>query len=655
MKVSSHNEWDPLRAVVVGTLDGFAPGLEYADSEGSHREAARLIAREAFPQWYLDEVAEDLDGLCATFRTAGVETFRPAWSERTAYFSTPNWAAEGFDIYNVRDLHIVFGNTIVSSAPSSRFRLFEPFALREVFYRHFFEEGFRWIAAPPPRLRGEYLHEIKRSATDLEAKEDSLHESLSHGLTEVYHYLDEDEVIFDAANIMRLGRDILFLVSSTGNRKAVRWLQEALGSEYRVHETHTYRSSHLDSTILPLREGTVLLNGARVSEQTCPDALKTWDKLFFTDMAPLPESEVEFHRSVRLPAYQRLKALGVESALGHISWPWAVLNVLSLDPNTVLVHDRQLPLIRALEAKGFTVIPSGCGIPTPCWEASTARRSTSSGRRSQGERSLGSGQVGVDPGDLRVVLGDRFQLIESGQVGERRTRREQLPEKRQVLLVVERPAPGGTVARVERDVPAFDARRLSQPGRDVFALVGRVGVYGHPLEGRPGKDLGREPLGPRGRSVVAGVVRPVREKVGEHTAADGRIDHGAVRRDPDHDRRITGAGGNEVPVEHVVLGSAHDDGPEGPHGIRQAVVGATQRHGAAHHVDPRNGPGPGQDMREHRSAAQVLEDLPRKPARPHPGLDDDDNHAAHVIQYVGFAAGAHVLVRRGRHGDTTHS
>lgn len=155
MKVSSHNEWDPLRAVVVGTLDGFAPGLEYADSEGSHREAARLIAREAFPQWYLDEVAEDLDGLCATFRTAGVETFRPAWSERTAYFSTPNWAAEGFDIYNVRDLHIVFGNTIVSSAPSSRFRLFEPFALREVFYRHFFEEGFRWIAAPPPRLRGE--------------------------------------------------------------------------------------------------------------------------------------------------------------------------------------------------------------------------------------------------------------------------------------------------------------------------------------------------------------------------------------------------------------------------------------------------------------------------------------------------------------------
>jgi glycine amidinotransferase/scyllo-inosamine-4-phosphate amidinotransferase 1 len=229
--------------------------------------------------------------------------------------------------------------------------------MREIFYRHFFDEGFRWIAAPTPRLRGEYLHEITRSATELEAKEDNLHQTLSHGLSEVYHYLDEDEVIFDAANIIRLGRDILFLVSSTGNRKAVRWLQETLGPDYRVHETHTYRSSHLDSTILPLREGTALLNGARVSEQTCPEVLQSWDKLFFTEMAPLPEGEAEFHRTVRLPAYQRLKALGVESSLGHISSPWAGLNVLSLDPNTVLVHDRQAAIINALERKGFTVIP----------------------------------------------------------------------------------------------------------------------------------------------------------------------------------------------------------------------------------------------------------------------------------------------------------
>lgn len=272
-------------------------------------------------------------------------------------FSTPNWAAAGFDIYNVRDLHIVFGNTLITSAPSSRFRQYESLAFHELLYEHFFEEGFRWICAPIPRLRGKYLHEIKRPKTVLENSEEELHGQLSGGLTEVFHYLDEYEVIFDAANIIRMDRDILFLVSCTGNRKAVRWLSNVLGSDYRIQMTHAYRSSHLDSTILPLRRGTVLLNGARVNESTCPSIFDGWDKIYFSDVAPLPESELEFHGSTRLPVYRRLARLGLESGLSHISSPWAGLNVLSLNHETVLVHDRQTSLIGELERRRFTVIP----------------------------------------------------------------------------------------------------------------------------------------------------------------------------------------------------------------------------------------------------------------------------------------------------------
>src|SRR5258708_2348134 len=179
-----------------------------------------------------------------------------ALSERSTSFRTPNWSAGGFDIYNVRDLHIVFGDTLVVSAPASRFRLFESHAFQDMFYRHFFDDGLRWITAPLPRLKGEYRHEIQRPPSALEATEDSLHQRLSHGLGQTYHYLDEDEIIFDAANIIRIGRDILFLVSSTANRKAAAWLAGVLGPDYRVHVTHTYRASHLDSTILPLRSGT---------------------------------------------------------------------------------------------------------------------------------------------------------------------------------------------------------------------------------------------------------------------------------------------------------------------------------------------------------------------------------------------------------------
>jgi N-dimethylarginine dimethylaminohydrolase len=245
----------------------------------------------------------------------------------------------------------------VVSAPSSRFRLFETYAFHDIFYRYFFDDGFRWVSAPLPRLRGEYLHEIRRPSSELEVTEETLHQRLGHRLDQKFHYLDENEIIFDAANIIRVGHDVLFLVSSTGNRKAAAWLATVLGADYRVHVTHAYRSSHLDSTILPLRPGTVLMNGARVNEQTCPTVFEGWDKLFFTEVAPVPESEVEFHRSVRVPVYNELLELGVESQLAHVSSPWAGLNVMSIDPSTVLVHDRQTEMIRALEARGFTVVP----------------------------------------------------------------------------------------------------------------------------------------------------------------------------------------------------------------------------------------------------------------------------------------------------------
>ncbi len=357
MKLNSHNEWDTLRVAIVGTVEGFCPGLELSGASPDVFEEAMELANQAYPPWYLNEVAEDLEDLCSIFRTAEVSVLRPKWSEISSCFSTPNWSAAGFDIYNVRDLHVVFGDILIESSSSSRFRLFETYAFRDIFYKYFFEDGFRWISAPLPRLRGEYIHEIERPKSPLEYIEDDLHQHLSHGLNEVFHYLDEEEVIFDAANIIRLGRDVLFLVSNTANGRAVKWLRHVIGPDYRVHITHAYRSSHLDSTILPLQPGVVLLNGVRVNDETCPEVFNGWEKLYFTNMAPVPEAEVKFHQSVRIPIYEKLRMKGVASTLNLVSSSWAGLNVMSIEPKTVLVHDRQTELIKVLEAKKFTVIP----------------------------------------------------------------------------------------------------------------------------------------------------------------------------------------------------------------------------------------------------------------------------------------------------------
>jgi len=99
------------------------------------------------------------------------------------------------------------------------------------------------------------------------------------------------------------------------------------------------------------------MNAARVSEKNSPDFLVNWKKLYFNDPAPVCEKEVVFHRDHRLPIYNKLKMLGAESALGHMSSPWAGLNVMSIDAQTVLVHDRQTELIKLLEKQKVTVVP----------------------------------------------------------------------------------------------------------------------------------------------------------------------------------------------------------------------------------------------------------------------------------------------------------
>ena len=78
----------------------------------------------------------------------------------------------------------------------------------------------------------------------------------------------EKEILFEAANTLRMGKDLLYLVSSSGNYLGAKWLQSVLGDEYKVHITNDlYRSSHIDSTLMALRPGQILMNSARVSER----------------------------------------------------------------------------------------------------------------------------------------------------------------------------------------------------------------------------------------------------------------------------------------------------------------------------------------------------------------------------------------------------
>jgi|CXWL01.1.fsa_nt_gi glycine amidinotransferase/scyllo-inosamine-4-phosphate amidinotransferase 1 len=361
MKINSHNEWDKLREIIVGTAEGTSAVLTWARPEPLPAEVAEqalALAADAHPKWFLDEVQEDLDGLAKTIAGFGVKVHRPKVHDISRVYSTPFWQSTGNNIYNVRDLHMVVGDMVIESPSYLRSRYFEAMALYDIWYEYF-EQGFRWICGPRPRLdravsEAYYRDEGERKLT----KEDQRFMELTGGRLEKLHKLNENEIVFEAANTVRMGRDLIYLVSSSGNYKSAKWLQSVLGSDYRVHTTEEiYRSSHIDSTVLCLRPGLVMLNSTRVNEKNCPKLLDKWEKIWFEDVAPTSQPELDFQKNVRDRIAKNLEALGFQTNLNDMSSPWVGMNFLSLDPQTVVVDERQTNLMRVLEKHKFTVVP----------------------------------------------------------------------------------------------------------------------------------------------------------------------------------------------------------------------------------------------------------------------------------------------------------
>ena len=346
MKINSHNEWDKLREIIVGRGDGHA-NLVFPHGPVTEEllQKATVLARKAFPQWLTDEINEDLEELSNVLKSFGVKVHRPDLEHNNKFFATPYFSAVGDHVYNMRDLNLVVGNKVIESPSQEQHRYFEAMGLYPIWYEYM-KEGFQWICGPRPKVPGNHMEVYTADGKD------------GYDDGQKYIKLKEDEILFEAANTVRLGKDLLYLVSRSGNQLGAQWLQSVLGDEYRVHTTDKiYRSSHIDSTALALGPGKILLNATRVNEKNCPEILNKWEKIYFDEIVQTPEKIWDFHNKVRKPVYEELKAMGVQSGLESISSPWIGMNVLSIDPKTVVVDKIQIPLIKLFEKHGITPVP----------------------------------------------------------------------------------------------------------------------------------------------------------------------------------------------------------------------------------------------------------------------------------------------------------
>ncbi len=314
-KVHVYNEWDPLEEVIVGRAENaqiakcdkglFA--VEYRDLGLPYQVPSGL-----YPEQCIAETIEDLDTLVRELEKLGVTVRRPEIFDHARMFATPDWNSDGQYNYCPRDIFVCAGDAIIEAPMTLRARQYETLSYKPILL-DYLRSGAKWLSAPKPRLL-DSMYKIPQKDWELA--------------------IQEIEPLFDAANILRIGRDILYLVSDTGNRIGAQWLQSALGSEYRVHAyDNIYTGSHIDTTLALVKPGVVVACADRISKENLPPLFRKWDVIYMNDVYDVGFTNIPYASK------------------------WIGLNFLMITPALAVVDKNQVALIKELEKRGVDVLP----------------------------------------------------------------------------------------------------------------------------------------------------------------------------------------------------------------------------------------------------------------------------------------------------------
>tara|TARA_R110000796_G_scaffold22353_2_gene64867 strand:- start:9762 stop:10676 length:915 start_codon:yes stop_codon:yes gene_type:complete len=279
--LASNNEWDTLREIVVGKAD-FAnwPTTDPVFARESEKTlwTATPVPTGPVPQQIIDESNEDLEALCDALRKESVVVHRP---------DDMNFQELG-GMYNYcpRDRLLVAGSELVDCSMMYPCRNMEIDAL------------------PMATSQATKIHTMPR----------------------------DQGMVLDAANIARLGDTWLYLMSHSGNQTAYEWLC-AQFPDKTIEACNFYAGVHIDSTIVPIREGVALINGSRVRPGELPNAMKGWRCVYINDVVPQ----------------------------GFYNYPyaskWIALNMLMVNPHLAIVDKHQRSIIQILKSLDVEVIP----------------------------------------------------------------------------------------------------------------------------------------------------------------------------------------------------------------------------------------------------------------------------------------------------------
>jgi glycine amidinotransferase/scyllo-inosamine-4-phosphate amidinotransferase 1 len=285
--INSRNEWDPLEAIVVGsaTHANWPTSDPVFAQEGDKTTWTETpVPSGPVPQAIVDQANRELDVLSETLIRRGITVYRPRPMDFVA--------EQGMYNYCPRDRLLIWGDTVVDV------NMMYPCRNQEIKnYDRVLAEAGKILTMP-----------------------------------------QDQGMVLDAANVCRLGDTWLFLESASGNRAAYDWLCSQF-PRVNIELCNFYSGVHIDSTIVPVRKGLVLLNASRVTPNNCPRVFDDWEKIWVNDDMIVAQ---DFHQ---YPYASK----------------WIAMNMLALDPETVILDAAQSQLINVLKQHGIDSIPLTLG------------------------------------------------------------------------------------------------------------------------------------------------------------------------------------------------------------------------------------------------------------------------------------------------------
>lgn len=256
--VHAYTEWGTLKEIIVGncvhlTRENidlsfklfFAENLKDQLIENSIHLQERIISQRM----------EDLDNMANTLKSEGIIVHRPLPINEVKPFSTPHFSSHTTPADNPRDQILIWGDRILETAPLLRTRYFENDLFKPLF-NAYFRSGSRWSCAPRPLMTDDSFAENKKANPN------------------------KIEIMFDAAQCLRFGKDILMNVSNENHELGFQWLTRELEGEATIHKV-ALTDHHIDSMLMPLKPGLLLINPTTMKNKLSllPKKLQEWQAI----------------------------------------------------------------------------------------------------------------------------------------------------------------------------------------------------------------------------------------------------------------------------------------------------------------------------------------------------------------------------------------